>query len=406
MGRFRVLIAEDEASLREALVELVTADPDLEVVAAAKDAFEAAELATGGRLDVALLDVKMPGGGAHAATELRRIQPGLPIVAYSAYQDRATVLEMLRAGAISFVVKGTAPEAILRTIHLAIRGEGSLSVEITADVVNELARLLQRSEATSRQLTALNQERSELLQVISHELFTPITTIQGFAQTIAQYGSALPPADARVLAEGMTRATDRLRRLVGNVRTAAALDRDHVRVATVPTPLADLLQRIRAEFADTPRRISFPDEASVSSLRVWAEPDLATRAVATVVENALDFGPDESPVELAVAREHGNVELSVSDRGPGIPAEVHDRIFDPLTQVDPTATRAHEGLGVGLFLARRVMLGHGGDVRAEDRPGGGARIVLSFLAVADIGAREPLFRGGERDDRGEGVRAR
>jgi two-component system OmpR family sensor kinase len=91
-------------------------------------------------------------------------------------------------------------------------------------------------------------------------------------------------------------------------------------------------------------------------------------------------------VELEVVGSNGSVELSVSDRGPGIPEEIHERIFDPLTQMDATAGRAHEGLGVGLFLARRVMLAHGGDVRAEERAGGGTRIVLSFLLAEEPSA--------------------
>jgi signal transduction histidine kinase len=390
MAPFRVLIADDEQTLREALVDLIESDPELTVVAVAKDAAEAVELASKVRLDVALLDVKMPGGGgAYAAIELRTLHPGLPIVAHSAYQDRATVLDMLRAGAISFVVKGTPAETILRTIHLALRGEGTLSGEVTADVIHELAQLLQRSEAMTRQLAALHRERSELLQVISHELFTPITTIQGFAQTIATYGSSLPPEDARVLADGMTRATERLRRLVGNVRTAAALDRHDLRITTVPTPVSDLLESARSEFASASQRLAIPNDDVVRRLRVWAQPDLATRALATVVENALDFGPDGTPVELEVVGSNGSVELSVSDRGPGIPEEIHERIFDPLTQMDATASRAHEGLGVGLFLARRVMLAHGGDVRAEERAGGGTRIVLSFLLAEEPSASRP-----------------
>jgi signal transduction histidine kinase len=382
-----VLIAEDEDVVREALAELVGSDPQLEVAATARDAAEAVELAAHGRPDVALLDVKMPGGGGvHAAEELRKLHPGLPVIAFSAYQDRTTVLDMLRAGAVGYVVKGAPPEEILQAIHRAVRGEGSLSVEVTADVIHELTQLLQRSEALGRELAELNRTKSELMQVLAHELFTPITSIQGFALTLAERGTSLSQDDVRALAEGVTRATERLQRLVGNVRTAAALDREDVRAATRPTPVRDIVDRTRMEFSSLLGRLVFPEDDGALSVRVWAEPDLAVRAVVTVVENGLAFGPDDTPVEIGVRLGDGRVDLAISDRGPGIPEEVRHRIFDPFTQLDPSATRAHEGLGVGLFLARRVMLAHGGDVRAEERPGGGARVILSFPSVVETPA--------------------
>jgi signal transduction histidine kinase len=383
------LVAEDDTQLREALVELISSDETLEVVATAGDTGEAIARGRKVAVDVAVLDVKMPGGGgARAARELRKLHPGLPVVAYTAYQDRATVIEMLRAGAIAFIVKGSPPDAILRTIHLALRGESSLSVEVTAEVIGALTQQLQHAEQLSSELADLNRTKSDLLQVLSHELFTPITTIQGYAQTMAAHGADLSPEDARSLADGMTRATERLRRLVGNVRTAASLDRADAHVATVPTTIADLMIRVQAEFDSTLDRIALPSDSGLLELRVWAEPDVATRAIATVIENGLDFSPAGTPVEIDV-REHARmVELSVADRGPGIPPSLRARIFEPFTQADPTDTRGHEGLGVGLFLARRVMQAHGGDIWAEDRVGGGTRVVLAFLPIGEASTEQ------------------
>jgi DNA-binding NarL/FixJ family response regulator len=101
MDRIRVLIAEDEPGVRDAMADLVASDPSMDVVGTAADAEEAIEIARARKPDVALVDVKMPaGGGTRATREIRRESPQTQVVALSAYEDRRTVLEMLRAGVV------------------------------------------------------------------------------------------------------------------------------------------------------------------------------------------------------------------------------------------------------------------------------------------------------------------
>ncbi|HXF74393.1 MAG TPA: response regulator [Actinomycetota bacterium] len=387
MERIRVLIADDEAAVREAVADLVSSDPDMEVAATAKDADEAIALARQVRPDVALIDVKMPGGGGpRAAKEIRDVSPQTHVVALSAYEDRRTVLEMLRAGVVGYVVKGTAAEEILYTIRRSMRGQGSLSVEVTADVIHELASLLERSEGLARELQELNRTKSELIQILSHELFTPITTIQGFAMTVAEHGDRLSREEIGALAAGVARASDRIRRLVGNLAAAARLDREGVELSTRPVPVGAVVERALAEFPRDRARIRLPEGDAWSAARVWADVELAARALAVVLENALAFSPEEAPVELGVSVRAGELELSVADRGPGVPEEMRERVFEAFTQADSSTTRTHEGLGIGLFLARRIMRAHGGTIGIRDREGGGTVLALSFPALEE---REP-----------------
>ena len=126
-----VLVAEDEAPLRLALCDLIASEPGLALVGAAADADEAIELAARLRPAVALLDVKMPGGGGQrAAVEIRERSPVTAIVSLSAYEDRGTVTDMLRAGASAYVVKGAPPDEILDAIRRAARGQASLDASI------------------------------------------------------------------------------------------------------------------------------------------------------------------------------------------------------------------------------------------------------------------------------------
>jgi EAL domain-containing protein (putative c-di-GMP-specific phosphodiesterase class I)/DNA-binding NarL/FixJ family response regulator len=137
--RFRVLIADDDDAILETLGDLLREDAILEVVGLAKNADEAIELAKSLHPDVALIDVRMPGGGGPRATrEIRAASPGTRIMAHSAYRERSLILEMLEAGAVGYLVKGTPGRELLEKIVHCAEGQAVLSEEITADVIGEL----------------------------------------------------------------------------------------------------------------------------------------------------------------------------------------------------------------------------------------------------------------------------
>ncbi len=383
MEGIRVVIADDEPAVRDALADLVNSAPDMQVVGIASDADGAIEEALAARPDIALLDVKMPGGGGpRAAREIRAGSPETRVIALSAYDDRSTVVEMLRAGVAGYVVKGVPGTEIVDSLRRAVRGQGVLSVDVTADVIHELVAHLERSERLAADLRQLDRVKSELIQVLAHELFTPITTIQGFAITVAERGDALAPDDVRELATGVERASRRLRRLVGNLRAAAQLDREGVELGTRPVRLGEILDRATGEFENGARRLPAIQDETTRERRVWADLELATRALSIVAENALDLTADGAPVELGVVDTgSGELSITVADRGPGVPEEMRHQIFDAFTQVEEAMTRRHEGLGIGLFLARRIMHALGGEIHADDRDGGGSVFTLSFVAI-------------------------
>ncbi|MHB8510472.1 MAG: EAL domain-containing protein [Candidatus Dormibacteria bacterium] len=147
MKRGRVLIADDDPNIRAALVKLIGLEDSLEVVGEARDAEEAIELARQLQPDAALMDVNMPrGGGPHATQGIRSTSPGTRIIAHSVHDDRSAVLQMIRAGAVGYLVKGTSAEDMHETLRRACRGEGTLSGEVISTVVYELSSILNLQE--------------------------------------------------------------------------------------------------------------------------------------------------------------------------------------------------------------------------------------------------------------------
>jgi PAS domain S-box-containing protein len=136
----RVMIADDESAIRDAISELVAGEPGLELVGVATDGKAAVALAQLRTPDVAVVDVKMPSGGAWAAKRIKECSPATRVLAFSAYEDLATVIEMLRAGAVGYLVKGTAAAEIVDAVRRAVRGQASLSLQLTTGVIDELVR--------------------------------------------------------------------------------------------------------------------------------------------------------------------------------------------------------------------------------------------------------------------------
>lgn len=179
-ARIAVLIADDEEAIRDALSDLIRTDATLEVAGVAADAREAADLAESARPDVALVDVRMPGGGVSAVRAMRVRSPQTRILALSASGSPDTVLDMLRAGAIGYLVKGAMPAAILEAIHRVAEGQSALSPEIADSVVRDLSERLQADteevEARRGRMEKIDQALAgDALQIV----FQPIVHLAG-----------------------------------------------------------------------------------------------------------------------------------------------------------------------------------------------------------------------------------
>ena len=135
----QLLVPDNDETVSEAICDLITGEADMKVVGAASNGLEAIDLARKFSPDVALVDVKMPGGGgARVAAAIATTSIETKVLALSAYEDRGSVLEMLRNGAVGFLVKGTPPAEILEAIRRAVRGQLSLSAEVAAAVIDNL----------------------------------------------------------------------------------------------------------------------------------------------------------------------------------------------------------------------------------------------------------------------------
>jgi signal transduction histidine kinase len=357
-GRVRVMVVDDNAGFRESLLSLLDAG-GLDVVGEASSGFAALDMVDGLDPDVVLMDVRMPGiDGIETTRRLKARYPALGIVALSGHEDQEIVTEMLVAGASGYVLKDSDGDEILHAVSLAAGGGGVLSPGVTPRVIEELTEALEHERRRTRELeeaqAALVERaarRHELVARLSHELRTPVTVILGVAQTLAR-GRASVEQQEELLERLIARAKD-LTRLVERFEL------------TIDAALTE-----RVDVAEVARQVASADARVDVTAPTSLPPAHLNRAVARrvldeLVDNALRFSPDGTPVEVKVGLGLGRIEVRVSDRGDGISEHERERIFGPLEQLEDLNRRVHQGTGMGLALARTAARAMDGDVVLE-----------------------------------------
>lgn len=181
MGSIRLMLADDEDSILEAMCDLMSTDQYIDVVGTARNAGEAIDLAERHAPDVALLDVRMPGGGgSRAAREIRRRSPETRIVALSASTDPRTVVSMVRAGAVGYVGKDQPPDEVLRAIHRSVDGHSSIAVARLGEVAERLAEHQQTHPViriAERSRVSTDRIEDAIRGGVLHTVFQPVVDL-------------------------------------------------------------------------------------------------------------------------------------------------------------------------------------------------------------------------------------
>ncbi|MFI0826988.1 ATP-binding protein [Streptomyces roseolus] len=243
-----------------------------------------------------------------------------------------------------------------------------------AAVVLDRQRLVGEAEE-ARKLAEGNKIRTSLLAAVSHDLRTPLAGIKASVTSLRSDDVEWSEEDRAELLEGIEAGADRLDHLVGNL-----LDMSRLQTGTV-TPLiraVDLDEVVPMALGGVPDGSA---EADVPETLPMVEVDkgLLERAVANIVENAVKYSPDGIPVAVTASTLGDRVELRVVDRGPGVPDESKDGIFEPFQRFGDAPRGS--GVGLGLAVARGFVEAMGGTLSAEDTPGGGLTMVLTLRAA-------------------------
>ncbi len=218
--------------------------------------------------------------------------------------------------------------------------------------------------------------RRDFVANVSHELRTPLTAIRGYVEALTDAPG--DPALAEKFLAIISRHAARMDRLVTDLLRLARLDARQETLQPISTPVINLLANVVAEMAGAiePRRLLVKTSVADDAQEAHGDPAKLHDVLRNLLENAINYSPDDGEITIAATRAEGAIEIAVSDRGPGIPDADLSRIFERFYRVDRSRTRDPGGTGLGLSIVKHLVELHGGRVTARNREGGGARFVV------------------------------
>lgn len=283
--------------------------------------------------------------------------------------------------------------ALYRHGVVAIRGAG---LDTLAEADRRTLELLARHAALTLERLSLADQREQaevameaerlratLLSSISHDLRTPLASIEGAGSTLLEQDAPLPPAVSRELLTTIVEESQRMTRMVTNLLDMVRVESGSLTARTSWVPLEEVIGvarlRLDAQLRAHPVEVHLPG----GPLLVPVDELLMEQVVVNLLENAARYTPAGTPITVSASRAGAAVEVEVADRGPGIPPGEEEAVFRKFYRLggaDRREPSARTGTGLGLAICRGVVTAHGGRIWVERRPGGGAAFRFTIPA--------------------------
>jgi signal transduction histidine kinase len=374
--RSRVLVADDNADMRDYLTRILAPRYDVEAVA---DGAAAWRHVKEHAPDLVLSDVMMPeldGFALLAVIRRHERSRSIPVILLSARAGEEARIEGLDAGADDYLVKPFSARELIARVASQL----------------QLARLRRETEQriaeSEQRLREADRRKDEFLALLAHELRNPLAPVRTGLELI-RLSNDSPEAVKRVRSM-MERQVAQMVRLIDDLLDVSRITSGKIVLKRQPALLADIVQNaidgqrevLRASQVEL--SVQLPDVPCV----INADPARFAQVLSNVLHNASKFTPPGGRIELTADVVSGTdspdseLRLTVSDTGVGISAGMFPHIFELFTQAEAPTERSHGGLGIGLALAKRLMELHGGRISAHsDGPGLGSSFTISLPLV-------------------------
>ncbi|MBI2237540.1 MAG: DUF4118 domain-containing protein [Actinobacteria bacterium] len=259
-------------------------------------------------------------------------------------------------------------------LHLLDEDERDVIRTFASQVALALTSMRLASEAENARVDAeASQARAALFSSVTHDLRTPLASITASVTSLLDESPGLGPEDRHELLETIRQEAERLNRLVGNL-----LDLSRIRagalspvkgLVAIDEVIEGVVARLQPRLQGYAIRLVLRDNLP----EVWADVTLMDQVLTNLLENAAKFSPEGSRIEVFATRWQNGVQVRIVDQGPGIPPDQRERVFEPFVR---GAGQDGSGAGLGLSIAREIVMAHGGRIWIEGAPGGGTAVNL------------------------------
>ncbi|WP_292224512.1 ATP-binding protein, partial [Brevundimonas sp.] len=280
-----------------------------------------------------------------------------------------------RAGVAGIEASALTPGSDEEKLALALLDQGAVAVE-RADLAGQAVE--------TETLRRTDRFRGALMNSVSHDLRTPLSTVLGASTTLIDLGSKLKPEVRADLLLSIREEAERLSRYVGDLLDMTRLEGGGLNIRTDWVDVRDVLnaagRRVARRMGQRRMTRDFPAQLSL----VMVDQGLLEQALVNILENAISYSPDGSIIELAAYEDRGGVVISIEDEGKGIPTAELERVFDRFRRMEESSDRT-KGAGLGLAIAKGFVEAMNGRIAAAspimDGPDGarlGTRILISL----------------------------
>ena len=258
-------------------------------------------------------------------------------------------------------------------------GEGKREVKVSITPMNQegMVLVLVSDESEARRIDAV---RRDFVANVSHELKTPIGALGLLSEAIL--GAKDQPEEVVRFASRMQMEAKRLTDLVQEIIDLSRLQSSDPLSKAFPVDVKEIVREAvsQAQISSESRGI-YVEIGEIADATVIGDRDQLIAAAHNLIENAVNYSPEDTKVSVVAKRNHDIIEISVTDQGIGIAEEDQARIFERFYRVDPARSRETGGTGLGLSIVKHVALNHGGDVKVWSKPGVGSTFTL-LLPIA------------------------
>ena len=355
-----ILVVDDHRYVREMIRALFERE-GYRVLDSA-DGAEGLALAEAHRPDCVVLDVRMPGLSGFEVLERLNADPRtreIPVIMLTAVEDTLAGMDRaLTGGAVDFLAKPVS------SARVAIRVRGAI----------ERRRLLQE----------VQELRSNFTSMLVHDLRAPITIIGAYVDMLGQGDAGPVTEDQRRLYGRIQESCGRLERLIGDVLELSKLEAGKLTLDRRPMDVAqftaDVVERVAVNARGKSIRLALcrPDDGRCV---VDADETRLDQILMNLLGNALKFTPRGGSIDVHVARQGDEVEVTVTDSGPGIDEADLPLLFERFSRTTSARAAQAPGTGLGLVICRQLVEAHGGRIWAESAPDRGARFVVRLPAA-------------------------
>ncbi|KAF0108069.1 MAG: two-component system OmpR family sensor histidine kinase BaeS [Anaerolineaceae bacterium] len=253
---------------------------------------------------------------------------------------------------------------------------GELEQEVPVASKDEIGELTQAFNSMSHAVSQANQLRKQMTADIAHDLRTPLTVIAGYIESMQE--GVLEPTPERL--EIIHSEIERLQRMVEDLRTLSRADAGELALVRQPIAPRTLLERVASVYchAAGQQEITLKIDAADGLHEIHVDEARMVQVLGNLVDNALRYTPAGGTVILGASQTEAGVTLLVQDAGQGIQPEDLPHVFERFYRADKSRADAEGASGLGLAIARAIVVAHGGELRAESAPGEGTLMVITL----------------------------